>query len=206
MLRLVIGNKNFSSWSLRPWLVLKQAGLPFEEIRLDIYKPDARSEILKHSPSGKVPCLFDDELQIWDSLAICEYLAERQPTLWPAERAARARARSVSAEMHSGFAALRNSMSMDICARKPGQGRNAESQADVARIIDIWEECRARPALQGAFLFGAWSIADAMFAPVVWRFETYGVDLPRAARAYADAMLELPAMKEWAAGARAELA
>jgi glutathione S-transferase len=205
MLRLVIGNKNYSSWSLRPWLVLKQAGVPFEETRLDIYRPNARAEILKHSPTGKVPCLFDGDLQVWDSLAICEYLAEAQRDLWPADRAARARARSVSAEMHSGFAALRSKMSMDICGAKAGQGRTPESEADIARIVDIWEGCRARPASAGAFLFGPFSIADALFAPVVWRFETYAVALPPAARSYADAMLALPAMKEWAAAARAEI-
>jgi len=205
MLRLVIGNKNYSSWSLRPWLALKQAGLPFEETRLDIYRPNARAEILKHSPTGKVPCLFDGDLQVWDSLAICEYLAETNPSLWPDDGAARARARSISAEMHSGFSALRSSMSMDICAAKPGQGRTPESEADIARIVDIWQGCRARPAAAGAFLFGAFSIADAMFAPVVWRFQTHAVALPPAARSYADAMLGLPAMKEWAAAARAEI-
>ena len=205
MLRLVIGNKNFSSWSLRPWLALKQAGMPFEEIRLDIYRPDARAEILKYSPSGKVPCLFDGDLRIWDSLAICEYLAESKADLWPLDRAVRAAARSVSAEMHSGFAALRSEMSMEICARKPDQGRTAESAADIARIVDIWEGCRSRHAAGGPFLFGAFSIADAVFAPVVWRFETYVVALPPVARQYADAMLALPAMAEWAAGARAEI-
>lgn len=205
MLKLVIGNKNFSSWSLRPWLLLKQAGVPFEEIRLDIYRPGARTEILKHSPTGKVPCLFDGDLRIWDSLAICEYLAETKPDLWPRDRAARAQARSVSAEMHSGFAALRSQMSMEICARKPGQGRTPESEADIARILEIWEGCRSRSASGGPFLFGAFSIADAMFAPVVWRFETYVVTLPPGARGYADAMLALPAMAEWAAGARAEI-
>lgn len=206
MLKLVIGNKNFSTWSLRPWLVLKQAALPFEEICLDIYRAGAREEILKYSPTGKVPCLFDGALQIWDSLAICEYLAEAKPDLWPNDRDARARARAISAEMHSGFAALRQHMSMNICATKPGQGRTPDSEAEIARVIQIWEACLASKNATDPFLFGKFSIADAMFAPVVWRFETYVVALPSASRAYADAMLALPAMREWAAGARAELA
>lgn len=172
MLKLVIGNKNFSSWSLRPWLVLRQAGLPFEEIHIGLYRPGTRELILQHSPTGKVPCLFDGDLRIWDSLAICEYLAESQPQLWPADRAARAEARSVSAEMHSGFTALRSQMGMDIVATKPGQGRTPESEADIARILAIWESCRARHSAAGSFLFGTFSIADAMYAPVVWRFAT----------------------------------
>ncbi len=209
MLTLVIGDRNFSSWSLRPWLAARQAGLPFAEvaIRLDI-EGGTKEEILKYSPSGKVPCLIDDEggkrLLIWDSLAICEYLAELVPALWPAAQAQRAEARSVSAEMHSGFLPLRQEMPMDVRAMKLGQARTPEVGADIARIVAIWESCRSRFAASGPFLFGAFSIADAMYAPVVWRFLTYGVGLPPASQAWLEAMLALPAMREWQAGALAE--
>ena len=204
MLKLVVGDRNFSSWSLRPWLAAKQAGLPFEEVNVRLHAAGARESILKHSPSGKVPCLIDGSTLVWDSLAICEYLAELSPALWPADRAARAEARSVSAEMHSGFSALRQNMGMDIRAAKPGQGRTPEVDADIARIISIWEGCRSRHAAGGSFLFGSFSIADAMYAPVVWRFVTHAVPLPVASQAWADAMLALPAMREWQASALAE--
>lgn len=208
MLRLVIGDRNFSSWSLRPWLAARQAGLAFEEIGVRLRHAETKADILKHSPSGKVPCLIDGEGEaatvVWDSLAICEYLAEQAPTLWPAARAARAEARAISAEMHSGFAALRTAMGMDIRASHPGEGRSPEVDADIARIVAIWEGCRARYAATGPFLFGAFSIADAMYAPVVWRFTSYAVDLPPASRAWMDAMRALPSMREWQAGALAE--
>lgn len=206
MLKLVIGDRNYSSWSLRPWLVLKQAGLPFEEIHIRLNERGAKSKIFKHSPSGKVPCLIDGDTVVWDSLAICEYIAEKTPSLWPAHRNTRAEARSICAEMHSGFAALRNSMPMDIRASKPYDGHSAEVVADVARIVAIWESCRSRFAGAGPFLFGSFSIVDAMFAPVVWRFMTYAVDLPPASRAWVDAMCALPAMQEWRAAAQAEKA
>lgn len=204
MLKLVIGDRNFSSWSLRPWLAARQAGLPFDEVSVRLHVAGARENILRHSPSGKVPCLIDGSTVIWDSLAICEYLAEQAPSLWPADRAARAEARSVSAEMHSGFTPLRQNMGMDIRAAKPGQGRTPEVEADIARIVAIWESCRSRHAAGGPFLFGSFSIADAMYAPVVWRFASYAVALPPASQAWADTMLALPAMREWQAGALAE--
>lgn len=204
MLKLVIGDRNFSSWSLRPWLAAKQAGLPFDEVSVRLHAAGAKENILKHSPSGKVPCLLDGSTVVWDSLAICETLAELAPSLWPADRAARAEARSVSAEMHSGFTALRQNMPMDIRAAKPGQGRTPEVEADIARIVAIWESCRSRHAAGGPFLFGSFSIADAMYAPVVWRFKTYAVALPSASQAWADAMLAMPAMREWQASALAE--
>ncbi len=204
MLTLVIGNKNYSSWSLRPWLALKQAGIAFHEVAVDLYGPDSKARILKHSPSGKVPALIDAGLTVWDSMAICEYAAEVEPTLWPLQRAARAVARAVSAEMHAGFAALRSKMPMNCKAALPGQGRTPEVERDIARIAALWEECRERFGGGGAFLFGAFSIADAMYAPVVWRFRTYAVALPPAARAYAEAMEALPAMQEWLAAALAE--
>ena len=205
MLKLVIGDRNFSSWSLRPWLVLNQCGLPFEETTIRLREPGTKAEILKHSPSGKVPCLIDGDVVIWDSLAICEYLAEKFPTLWPASSKVRAEARSVCAEMHSGFSALRHSMPMEIHASKPFDGRTAEVAADIARIIGIWENCRKRFAQNGPFLFGHFTNADAMFAPVVWRFLTYAIELPPASRAWVEAMCALPAMQEWRAAAVAEV-
>lgn len=206
MLKLVIGDRNYSSWSLRPWLAAKQAGVPFEEIFIRLREPKTRVEIMKLSPSGKIPCLIDGEAVAWDSLSICEYLAEKFPVLWPAEKKARAEARSISAEMHSGFAALRQNMPMDIHASKPFDGRSAEVTADIARIVAIWEGCRSRFGHGGPFLFGHFSIADAMFAPVVWRFLTYAVELPQASRAWVKAMCALPAMQEWKAAALAEKA
>lgn len=204
-MRLIIGNKNYSSWSLRAWIAMKVAGIAFEEHRILLYGPGAKEQILAHSPAGKVPCLIDGETRVWDSLAICEYLAEKHPELWPQDRAARAQARSVSAEMHSGFPELRTHMSMNIRRRHPGKGRTPEALADVARIIALWTDCRerfgAQPDAGGAFLFGRFSIADAMYAPVVLRFRTYEVDLPPACRAYSEAVLALPAMQAWIAAA-----
>lgn len=209
MLQLVIGNKNFSSWSLRPWLLLKQAGLPFREIPVRLRQADTKAQILAHSPSGKVPALIDGDLTVWDSLAICEYLAEKASLnhvdLWPADPKARAEARSVSAEMHSGFAALRQQMSMEVAASRPGEGQTPEVLADIARIAALWTSCRERFAAAGPFLFGDFSVADAMYAPVAFRFHTYGVELPPLAAAYRGTLLALPAMQEWAAGARAEV-
>jgi len=188
---LVIGNKNYSSWSLRPWLAMKVLGIPFEEKRIPLYGPDSKRELLQYSPAGKVPCLVDGELRVWDSLAILEYLAERHPGLWPAEATLRARARAVSAEMHSGFPNLRQHMSMNVRKRHPGKGRTPEVLAEIARVIGIWGEAR------GPFLFGPFCAADAMYAPVVLRFRTYEVELPPVCRAYADAVLALPALQEW---------
>ncbi len=193
---LVIGNKNYSSWSLRPWLAMKVLGLAFDEKRIALYDAAAKAEILKHSPSGKVPCLVEGSLAIWDSLAILEYLAEKNPKLWPADAVERARARSVSAEMHSGFASLRTHMSMNVRKRYPGKGRAPEVQDEIGRIEKIWSQAK------GPFLFGPFSAADAMYAPVVLRFRTYEVKL--ADRAYCDAMLALPAMQTWIAAAERE--
>ena len=203
---LVIGNKNYSSWSMRPWLVLRQAGIPFEEVRIPLYRPGSTEALATWSPSGKVPALHDGDLRVWDSLAICEYLNERVPDkqLWPLDAAARAVARAASAEMHAGFSALREHMSMNIRARRPGQGRTAASLADVERILAIWTDCRARFGSGGDFLFGRFGIADAMYAPVVLRFQTYGVALEGAARDYAAAVLALPALQEWVAAGVAE--
>ncbi|MFD1626691.1 glutathione S-transferase family protein [Azospirillum griseum] len=203
---LVVGNKAYSSWSLRPWLALKQAGVSFAEIVIPLRQPETKAQILAHCPSGKVPCLIDGDRVIWDSLAICEYVAELAPAagLWPADPHARAIARSVSAEMHSGFAALRNAMSMDLKIDRHGEGMTPDSAADIARIQALWADCRARFGQGGPFLFGGFTIADAMFAPVVTRFETYGVVVDAVSRAYMDAVQALPAMQEWTAAAKAE--
>ena len=195
---LVIGNKNYSSWSLRPWLAMKTLGIPFEEKRIPLDQPNTRQDMLKHNPAGKVPCLIDGKNTVWDSLAILEYLAEKHPQLWPADASARARARSVSAEMHSGFTSVRTNMPMNVRNRYPGKGRNAEVDAEIARIDEIWS------AAKKPLLFGAFSAADAMFAPVVFRFRTYEPPLSAASRAYMDAMLALPAMREWIDAAQRE--
>ena len=195
---LVIGNKNYSSWSLRPWVAMRTLGLPFEERRIPLDQPHTQQEIRKHNPAGKVPCLIDGASTVWDSLAILEYLAEKHPQLWPADRAARARARSISAEMHSGFTSVRTHMPMNVRNRYPGKGRSADVDAEIARIDAIWSQA-GKP-----LLFGAFSAADAMFAPVVFRFHTYQPPLSAASRAYMEAMLALPAMQEWSAAAGRE--
>ena len=203
---LVIGNKAYSSWSLRPWLLMKQAGIGFGEIRLSLYEDGAKQKILHYSATGKVPVLKDGDLTIWDSLAICEYLAEKYPEkrLWPSETAARAHARSISAEMHSGFTNLRTQMPMNVRREITGRARTADVLAEISRIEAIWNDCRSRFGARGSFLFGAFSIADAMYAPVVSRLRTYGVALAGAAAQYAGAIHALPAMQEWIAGAHAE--
>jgi glutathione S-transferase len=201
---LVVGNKNYSSWSLRAWLTMKVLGLAFEEQRVSLYVEGAKERLLGYSPAGKVPILIDGARHVWDSLAILEYLAESHPSLWPAAAGARALARSISAEMHSGFAALRQHMCMNIRKRLPGKGRTPETLADVARIVAMWSDCRARFGAGGPFLFGGFTAADAMYAPVVLRFRTYEVQLPPACRAYADAVLALPALGEWIDAAQRE--
>ena len=203
---LVIGNKNYSSWSLRPWLLMRHAGLAFREVRIPLYTPESKTRIREHSPSGRVPCLLDGDLAIWDSLAICEYLAERHAglELWPAAPAARAVARSVSAEMHAGFQHLRANMSMNCRGLFPGLGRTVEVAGEIERVQRMWADCRARFGGSEPFLFGRFCIADAMYAPVVLRFRTYQVQLNPVCREYADAVLALPALKEWIAAAVAE--
>ena len=205
-LTLVIGNKNYSSWSLRAWLALKHSGAAFDELRIPLDMPTTREQILKHSPAGRVPVLHDGGFTVWDSLAICEYLAERFPAarLWPDDAAARAVARAVSAEMHAGFPVLRAAMPMNCRARRPGKGRAPGVDDDIARIAAIWRGCRDEFGDGGAMLFGRFSIADAMFAPVASRFVTYGVALDPVAAAYVDAVFALPAMADWLAAAHAE--
>jgi glutathione S-transferase len=203
---LVIGNKAYSSWSLRPWLAMKHTGIDFTETRLSLYAEGAKESILRYSAAGKVPVLKDGDLTVWDSLAICEYLAEKFPDkqLWPADAAKRAVARAVSAEMHSGFTNIRNQMPMNVRREIPGHGKTPEVAAEIARVATIWNDCLARHAAGGPFLFGAFSIADAMYAPVASRFRTYGVALSGAAAKYVDTMLVLPAMREWIGAAHAE--
>lgn len=203
-LLLVIGNKNYSSWSLRAWLAMKVLGIEFEERRVALYVPGAKEEIRRYSPSGKVPCLVDGAVRVWESLAILEYLAETHPQLWPAAPAARAMARSISAEMSAGFPSLRQHMGMNVRKHHPGKGRTPEVLQDIDRIITLWSDCRTRFGGTGPHLFGRFSAADSMYAPVVLRFRTYEVDLPPDCRAYCDAVLALPAMRAWIAAAEVE--
>lgn len=205
-MKLIIANKTYSSWSLRAWLALKASGHAFEEEVILLREPETRARILQFSPSGKVPCLLDNGLAIWDSLAIAEYLAEEIPPLWPLDGAARAIARSVSAEMHSGFQALRSQMPMNLRRAAPLASHSAELEADIRRIEAIWNHCRAHYGGHDRFLFGPWSIADMMFAPVAFRFESYGVRLDGAARDYLQTVLAHPHMQEWKAAAALETA
>ena len=211
--RLVIGNKMWSSWSLRPWLLMRQFGIAFEEINIALRTPDTADSIKAYSPSGKVPALIVGNLTVWDTLAIAEYLADAHPeyAIWPRSAHARAIARSVSAEMHSGFVPLRSNCAMDFNARGLTP-LNAEAiAADVARIVEIWDMCRTTYGSGGPFLFGEFSAADALFAPVASRFTSYGLNLTAygddgQAAAYAEALMSLPAMVEWGQDAAAEQA
>lgn len=202
-MRLVIGNKNFSSWSLRVWLGMKVAGIPFEEISIRLRQPDTREQALQYSPAGKVPALLDETGVVWDSLAIAEYLAEQYPELWPSERKARALARSICAEMHGGFAVLRAQCGMDIQAQRTVE-KTPELERDINRIVEIWSDCRQRFGDAGPFLFGKFTWADAFYAPVVARFVSYSIEVSPLARAYMDSILALPAMQEWVAAAKKE--
>lgn len=212
MRRLMIGNKAYSSWSLRGWLALRHAGVEFQEIVVPLRQPDTKARILEFSPSGQVPCLHDGAVAIWDSLALIEWAAEQAPAgrLWPTDATARAVARSVAAEMHSGFLPLRRNMGMSVRQRLVGRGwpddpaERAQVEANIARIQDIWTLCRTDYGAGGPFLFGAFSGADCMYAPVVTRFWTYGVKLNPAAAAYVDAILDHPLMREWIEAAHKE--
>lgn len=206
-LKLVIGNKNYSSWSMRPWLALRANDIPFEEVLVSLYSGEAdKQRILDFSRSGKVPILVDGNVTVWDSLAIIEHIAERFPEkrLWPEHPAHRARARSVSAEMHSGFAALRNECGMNLHRPVRAIELSADARANIARVEEIWRECRERHGQSGPFLFGAFGAADAMFAPVVHRFRTYAVAVTEETQRYMDAMISLPAFAEWTRAALAE--
>jgi glutathione S-transferase len=207
---LVIGNKNYSSWSWRPWLALKRTGVSFQEVLIHLDDPDKAARIRAYSPTGKVPVLVHGDVTVWESLAICEYLAELFPeaNLWPGDRSARARARAVATEMHAGFGALRATLSMNLRGRstRPRDESNlpAEVWADIERIVALWDDCRRRYGQGGPFLFGGFTIADAMYAPVVGRFRTYQVPLPPSARDYVEAVWAWPAVREWIDAARTE--
>ena len=203
-LTLVIGNKNYSSWSLRAWLCLKHAGLDFEELLIPLDQPGTRALLDQHSPSGRVPLLKHGELRVWESLAICEYAAELGERGWPQAGAARAVARAVSAEMHAGFQTLRSQWPMNARASGRRIAVSAALAADVARIDALWSDCRHRFGGGGPWLFGEYSVADAMYAPVVLRFNTYGAELSHTARAYLASALGDLALNEWLAAAKLE--
>ena len=207
-LKLVIGNKNYSSWSMRPWLAMRASNIGFEEVFIPLYTEDPadKARIVSFTRSGKVPALIDGDVTVWDSLAIIEYLAERFPEsrLWPEDRASRAHARSISAEMHSGFLPLRSECGMNLHRPIRAVVLSADARANIARIEEIWTECRERYGRLGPFLFGAFGAADAMFAPVVHRFRTYAVEVAPAVRAYMDTMMALPAFDEWTKAGLAE--
>ena len=205
-LKLILGNKNYSSWSLRPWIAMRNAGIAFEEEIIPLYEPGSREKILKYSPTGKVPVLVDGDMVVWESLAILDHISERFPKaqLWPNHPKARAHARAIAAEMHAGFRPLRLHLPMNM--RRVGRKREltTEVAADVRRVEAIWSDCRTRFGEGGPFLFGRFGAADAMFAPVVSRFASYAVGVGAACEAYMAAMMALPAWEEWRSAAAAE--
>jgi glutathione S-transferase len=207
---LILGNKNLSSWSLRPYLAMRATGAPFEEIAIRLHLPDSKGQILKHSLADKVPILKIAEngriTTVWDSLAICETLAERHPEakLWPDDAEARALARSYAAEMHSGFPDLREQLSMDFARKLPTPELREETKTQIARILAAWSSALERHGKDGGFLFGRFSVADCMYAPVVSRFLTYGIDLPPSAKTYCEWMMALPVMQDWGRAAKVE--
>jgi glutathione S-transferase len=205
-LHLVIGNKNYSSWSFRPWLAMTVAGIAFDETVISLEAKDFKARVMAVSGAGKVPVLIDGETRVWESLAILEYLAERFPAaaLWPKDAGARAHARAVAAEMHAGFGPLRRLLPMNVWRPVKPRALDDGSKTDVTRIDAIWRDCRARFGAAGPFLFGGFGAADAMYAPVVWRFHTYAVEVSDTARAYMHAVMELPAWREWRDAARRE--
>jgi len=207
-LKLVIGNKNYSSWSMRPWLAMRASNVAFDEVLIPLYTDDKadKERILAFTRSGKVPALIDGDVTVWDSLSIIEYVAERFPEarLWPEDRALRAHARSISAEMHSGFLPLRNECGMNLHRPIRAVALSSDARANVARIEQIWAECRERYRRLGPFLFGKFSAADAMFAPVVHRFRTYAIEVAPEAQAYMDTMMAQPAFAEWTKAGLAE--
>ncbi|MCW8998464.1 MAG: glutathione S-transferase family protein [Kangiellaceae bacterium] len=196
---LVIGNKNYSSWSLRPWLLLKVKDIPFTEEKILLYREDTKQEIQKHSPAGLVPFLKNSEVRTWDSLAICEYIAEAYPEkhCWPENLEARALARSISAEMHSGFNQIRDCLPMNCRKNIVFKVESDSLRGEINRINSIWQDCRIHYQKEGAFLFGDFTIADAMYAPVVLRFHCYGIDVGSVAKQYMQSILSLTAIEEW---------
>jgi glutathione S-transferase len=205
-LTLVIGSKRFSSWSLRPWIALRHANIPFDEVLIPLRRADTKSRILAYSAAGQVPILIDGGTTVWESLAILDYVDRRHPDagLWPTSLPELAFAKAMAAEMHGGFAAVRRELPMEIGARLPTPALSEEAQLQIARIVSLWRDARSRYGGDGPFLFGRFGNADAMFAPVVTRFETYGIAVDPAVRAYMDAIQDLPAMREWCLAAGAE--
>jgi len=205
-LTLIIGNKNYSSWSLRPWLAMKVADVAFDEKVIPLYEPGSREQVLQYSPAGKVPVLIDGERRIWESLAILEYLAEKFPhaKLWPEDARARSHARVVATEMHGGFQALRKNCPMNLWLPVRSRPLPDEALADVRRIVALWADSRRRFGADGPFLFGTFGAADAMYAPVVARLHTYGVNVDEITRRYMDAIMALPAFNEWRSAALKE--
>lgn len=199
MLKLVIGNKNYSSWSFRPWIAMKVAGIPFDEEVISLYVEGSREKILQHSPGGKVPVLIDGDTHVWESLAILEYLAEKFPSagFWPADGQARAHARAISTEMHAGFVPLREECGMSFWRPPAKRTLSAAAQANVARVQEIWTGARTKYGARGPFLFGKFSAADAMYAPVVQRFVAYEIDVTAPVKGYMQAITALPAWAEW---------
>jgi len=206
-LKLIIGNKNYSSWSLRSWFLLTEAGIEFEEYRIPLDLENSAAEIARFSPSGRVPVLMLGEEPVWDTLAIAETVAEQWPEkqLWPSDSAAKAHARCISAEMHAGFPTLREAMPMNCRAMGRKVSLPDALVADIDRVLDIWSDCHRRYQSQGNWLFGRFSVADAMFAPVVLRFRSYGINLPDAASAYPRRMLESESIQRWLAAAESEI-
>lgn len=206
--QLIIGNKNYSSWSLRPWLLMKYYRVPFQEIRIPLYCVGSNEKILRYSPSGLVPALVDGDVTVWDTLAICEYVSETylDGKGWPSDRKIRAHARAISAEMHAGFAHVRKHLSMNVRARFQWQHINSDVEREIARILQIWDACRAKYTSAGPWLFGEFSIADAMYAPMCLRFHGYNVPVNATATAYIAQMLAVDPMREWCEAARQEKA
>jgi len=198
-LTLIIGNKNYSSWSLRPWIAMTVAGIAFDEKVIPLYEPGSREQVLAYSPAGKVPVLIDGEVAIWESLAILEYLAEKFPQarLWPADARARGHARVMANEMHGGFQALRKNCPMNLWLPVKQRPVPDDAMDNVRRIDALWSDCRARFGQSGPFLFGAFGAADAMYAPVVARLHSYGIEVSATSHAYMDAVMALPAWREW---------
>lgn len=205
-MKLVIGNRRYSSWSMRPWVLMRTAGIPFEEVFIAIRRPDTLKKIRRFSPAGRVPVLQDGAVTVWESLAICQYLSEKFPRkhLWPANTAARAAAQSVSHEMHAGFQELRKNLPSNFVVRYRQFTIPEAARPDIARVIELITDCRKKWGKGGPFLFGKYSIADAMYTPVVFRFLAYGVPVPRAVRDYMRTIEALPACREWTRAAAEE--